>query len=64
MASIKVYAAFVFFSAVNAVPPVVAKRWHSSICLKISAIGRCEAMGVVQQVLFTCNTDGIMRLYD
>ena len=61
MASVKVSYAFIMFSAVNAVPPDIAKRWHSSICLKMSAIGRCEAIGVVRRVVFTCNAAGIMR---
>ena len=64
MASIKVYAAFISCSSLNAVPPAIAKFWHSSIYLKMSAIGRSEAMGVVRRVVFTCNTDGIMCPYD
>ena len=64
MASIKLSAAFISFPAVNAIPLAIAKRWHSSICLKMSAIGRCEAMGVVRGVVFTCNAAVIMRLYD
>ena len=61
---IKVYPAFISCSAVNAVPPAIAKCWHFSICLKMSAIGRYEAMGVVRRVVFTCNAAGIMRPYD
>ena len=64
MASIKVSSAVINFSAVNAVPPAIAKRWHSSIFLKMSAIGRCKAMDVVRQVVFNCNSAGIMRPYD
>ena len=63
MAIIKVSAAFISCSAVNAVPPDIAKRWHSLICLKMSAIGRCDAMGVVRRVVFTCNAAGLMRPY-
>ena len=62
--SIKVYADFINCSAVNAVPPAIVKRWHSSICLKMSAIGRWEAMVVVRQVLFTYSAVGLMRPYD
>ena len=64
MASIKVSAAFISCSYVNDVPPAIAKRCHSSICLKMSAIGRCEAMGVVRRVVFTYNAAGLMRPYD
>ena len=64
MASIKVSAAFISCSDVNAVPPAIAKRWNYSICLKMSAIGRCEDMGVVRRVVFTCNAAGLMRPYD
>ena len=64
VASIKVAATFISCSDVNNVPPAIAKRWHSSICLKMSAIGRCEAMGVVRRVVFTCNADGLMCQYD
>ena len=61
--SIKVSADFINFSAMNAVPHDIVKRWHSSICLKMSAIGRCEVMGVVRRVVFTCNASVIMRPY-
>ena len=60
---IKVSAAFICCSAVNTVPPAIVKRWNSSIFIKMSAIGRCEAMSVVRQVVFTCNADGLMRPY-
>ena len=63
MASIKVSTAFIIFPAVNAIPLAIVKRWHSSICLKMSVNGRCEAMSVVRGVVFTCNADGIMRPY-
>ena len=62
--SIKFSAAFISCSDVNAVPPAIAKRWHYSISLKMSAIGRCEAMGVVRKVVFTCNTSGLIHPYD
>ena len=64
VASIKVSADIINCSAVNAVPYAIGKRWHSSICLKMSAIGRCEAMGVVRWVVFTCSAAGLMILYD
>ena len=64
VAIIKVSDAFISSSAVNAVPPAIAKRWHSSIFRNMSAIGRCEAMGVVRRVVFTCNAAGLMRPYD
>ena len=64
VASNKVSYAFIICSAVNAVPPATEKRWHSSICLKISAIGRYEAMGVGRRFVFTCNADSLMRPYD
>ena len=61
---IKVSSAFISCSAVNNFPPSIAKRWHSSICLKIGTVGRCEAMGVVRRVVFTCNYAGLIRPYD
>ena len=64
MAIIKVSDAFISCSAVNAVPPDIAKRLHSSICLKTSAIGSCEAMGVVRRVVFTYNAAGLMLPHD
>ena len=64
MASIKVAAAFISCSAVNAVPPDIAKRWHSSVCLKMSAIGSCEVMGVLRRVVFHCNGAGLMCPHD
>ena len=39
-ARINVSAALISCCAVNAAPPAVANLWHSSICLKIRAIGR------------------------
>ena len=64
VASTKLSAAFINCSDVNAVPPSIAKRWHYSNCLKWSEIGRCDAMGVVMRVVFTCNSDGIKRPYN
>ena len=64
MAIIKLSTDFISCSDVNAVTPAIAKRWNSLICLKMSGIGRFEAMGVVRLVVFTCNTDELMRLYD
>ena len=64
VASTKVYDDFINGSDVNVVPPAIAKRSHSSIRLKMSAIGRCEEMDAVRQVVFTCNASGIMCPYD
>ena len=64
LASINVSAVFINCSAVNTVTPAIVKRWHSPICLKMSAIGRCEVMGVVGRVVFTSNSSGLMRQYD
>ena len=64
MAIIKVSSAFISCSAVNDVFTAIAKRQHFAICLKMSAIGRCEAMGVVMRVLFNCNAAEIMRTYN
>ena len=64
MANIKVSAASINCSDMNSVPSAIVKRWHSSICLKMSTIGRCEAMGVVKQVIFTCNAAELMCPYD
>ena len=55
MASIKVSTAFISCSVVNAVSSAIVEHWHSSIFLKMSAVGRCEAMGVVRRVVFTCD---------
>ena len=64
MVSIKVSVAFISCSSVNTVPLDIAKLWRSSICLKISAIGKCGAMGVLRRVTFTCNAAGLMGPYD